>query len=360
MKKLLALLLTLLLALPSGFALAEETPAETNDGPDVLIDSPDDLAGLISGLLDEAQEKASAIVGEVKDKTGEIMGKASDKIDEIIEDVSKKAEESLGSIPEKFQHVVNDALGAPDNGKEKASELVSGAIDALHGAWETVKETAGEKASAVKGFVQDKVNQLLDLIKGNEPEPDPSSVENLPDNTSDRVFYFDFFYFGMPVSEAKTLMLADPTVDEENAVQSWVLSYDEPQCFAIFLFSGLDDSAKLTEIVCMLYSDEDTITDLEEGIDIQTTEETVNAIYDEVESWFTDFQTVELGDHLALPRYTAFTNDEETISRAVLYLFEDGEGYNAATHYVATADCGINVLQYLYLDAAEAEALLAK
>ncbi len=350
-KRLLALLLTLLLALPSGFALAEETPAESNDDPAVLVDSPDGLTGLISGLMDEAQEVTSDIVGEVEDK-------ASDTIGEIIKDVSKKAEDSLGSIPEKIQGVVNNVLEALDNGKEKASELVSDAIDALPGAWESVKETAGEKASAAKDFVQDKVNQLLDLIKGNEP--DPGSAETPQDETSGRVFYFDFFYFGMPVSEAKALGLDDPTVDEENAVQSWVLSYDEPQCFAIFLFSGLDDSAKLTEIICLLYSDADTITELEEGIDIKTTEETVNAIYDEVESWFTDFQTVELGDHLALPRYTAFTNDEETISRAVLHLFEDGEGYNAATHYVATADCGINVLQYLYLDAAEAEALLAK
>ena len=135
---------------------------------------------------------------------------------------------------------------------------------------------------------------------------------------------------------------------------------DEPQGFAVVLFSGLDDSAKLTEIVCMLYSDADTVTDLEEGIDIQTTEETVNAVYDEIESWFTDLQAVELGDHLALPLYLSLSDEEETISRAVLYLYEDGEGYNAATHYVSTTDCGLTILQYLYLDAAEAEALLAE
>ena len=155
----------------------------------------------------------------------------------------------------------------------------------------------------------------------------------------------------------KTFILA---VDEENAVQVLTVSYEEPLGVAVVLFSGLDDSAKLTEIVCVLYSDADTVTELEGGIDIQTTEETVNAVYDEIDSWFTGLQAVELGDHLALPLYPALRDEEETISRAVLYLYEDGEGYNAATHYVGTTDCGVNVLQYLYLDAAEAEALLAE
>ena len=394
MKRLLALLLTLLLALPSGFALAEGAPAETKDESDILADtglSLDSLTELVNSLLDATQEMTSEKAGEIKDnvsekadeikneasdkadeikneasdKIGEITDNVSDKIDEIMEDVSKTAEDSLGGLPEKVQDVVDQVLESLDKGKEKASELISNTIDALPGAWETVKETVGEKASEAKDFVQDKVNQLLNLIKGNEPkENDPKSDGNpeeaVQDQASSRICYFDLFYFGMSVSEAKALGLGDPAVDAENGVQYWGVTYDEPQGFAVILFNGLDDSAKLTEIVCVLYSDADTVTELEEGVDIQTTEETVNAMYDEIESWFTGLQALELGDHLALPLYSGFSEEEETISRAVLYLYEDGEGYNAATHYVSTTDCGVNMLQYLYLDAAEAEALLAK
>ena len=234
------------------------------------------------------------------------------------------------------------------------SEGMRSVKDALPGIWEDAKTAVTEKVDDAKGLIKEKGQQLWNWITGAEQEDEPDA------GISDRVYYFDLLYFGMPINEAKELGLGDLSVDEENAVQFLVVLCDEPQGFAVVLFSGLDDSAKLTEIVCMLYSDADTVTDLEEGIDIQTTEETVNAVYDEIESWFTGLQAVELGDHLALPLYLSLSDEEETISRAVLYLYEDGEGYNAATHYVSTTDCGLNILQYLYLDAAEAEALLAE
>ena len=388
MKRLLALLLTLLLALPSGFALAEELPAETED-----------ITGVLNGLLDSAKETAEEAVavkigdakdavadkiGDVKDtvadkigdmkdtvadKIGDVKDTVADKIGEVTETVSSKAEELIGNLPKKAEELIGNLpekadgllkgfLEKVNEGKENAASLINGIKGALPGIWENAKTVVTEKADDAKAFIKDKANQLLDWIKGNKPEDGPAAEPATA--SSDRLYYFDLFYFGMPVSEAKALGLGDPTVDEENAVQCWTLSYEEPQGFAVVLFSGLDDSAKLTEIISVLYSDADTVTELEEGIDIQTSEETVNAVYDEIESWFTGLQAVELGDHLALPMYPGLRDEEETISRAKLYLLEDGEGYDAATHYVTTTDCGVNVLQYLYVDAAQAEALLTK
>ncbi|MBR3742532.1 MAG: hypothetical protein IKN04_19120 [Clostridia bacterium] len=366
MKRLLALLLTLLLALTSGFALAENPPVENED-----------IASILSSLLDSIQEKAEEAIS---DKIGEVTGTLSDKIGEAAENIPDKANKLIENLPDQVQEIIGDLPDQarelieklPDEtdellkllqeklgvGEEYAAGLISSVKEALPGIWENTKTAVTEKADDAKEFIKEKGRQLWDWITKGEPEDEP--VEESDDVPDDRVYYFDLLYFGMPIREAKELGLGDLSVDEENAVQFLVVLCDEPQGFAVVLFSGLDDSAKLTEIVCMLYSDADTVTDLEEGIDIQTTEETVNAVYDEIESWFTDLQAVELGDHLALPLYLSLSDEEETISRAVLYLYEDGEGYNAATHYVSTTDCGVNILQYLYLDTAEAEALLAE
>lgn len=362
MKRLLALLLTLLLALPSGFALAEEPSAPT-----------DEIASILNGLLDSLQGKAEEAIADkvgeatdaISDKIGEAAENISGQTDDLIENLSDQAQELIGNLSDKANDLIENLPDEADSllklleeklgeGEEFANGLISSVTEALPGIWEDAKTTVTEKAGEAKDFIMEKGQQFWSWITGGEQEDEPDA------GLSDRLYYFDCFYFGMPVSEAKALGLGDPAVDEENAVQCLVLAYEEPQGFAVVLFSGLDDGAKLTEIVCVLYSDADTVTELEEGIDIQTTEETVNAIYDEIESWFTGLQAIELGDHLALPLYPGITDEEETISRAVLYLYEDGEGYNAATHYVGTTDCGVNVLQYLYLDAAEAEALLAE
>lgn len=351
MKRLLALLLTLLLVLTSGFALAEEPSAET-----------DDIASILNSLLDAVQEKTEGAisdkVGEVtdtiSDKIGEATDTISDKIGEVAENIPGQVDELLGNLPDEadeFLKTLQEKLG---EGEEFAAGLISSVTEALPGIWEDAKTAVTEKADEAKEFIKEKGRQLWSWITGGEQEDEPDA------GISDRVYYFDSFYFGMPVSEVKALGLGDLSVDEGNGVQCCVLSFGDIQGFALVLFSGLDDSAKLTEILCVFYSDADTVTELENVIDIQTTEETVNAIYDEIESWFADLQAIELGDHLALPLYPGLTDEEETISRAVLYLYEDGEGYNAATHYVSTTDCGVNVLQYLYLDAAEAEALLAE
>ena len=351
MKRLLALLLTLLLALTSGFALAEEPSSTTED-----------IAGVLNGLLDSLQEQVEEVIA---DKVGEATDAISDKIGEAMETVPGKTEEVIGNLSDQIQDLAGNLPDEADDflkflqeklgeGEEFAAGLISSVTEALPGIWEDAKTAVTEKADDAKEFIMEKGQQLWSWITGAEQEDEPDPT------LSDRVYYFDLFYFGMPISEAKDLGMGDPAVDEENAVQCWTLSFDDFQGFAVVLFSGLDDSAKLTEIVCVLYSEADTVTELENGIDIQTTEETVNAIYDEIESWFTGLQAIELGDHLTLPLYPGLTDEEETISRAVLYLYEDGEGYNAATHYVGTTDCGLNMLQYLYLDAAEAEALLAE
>lgn len=354
MKRLLALLLTLLLALPSGFALAEGAPAETAEQSGVLTQETDTLIGLLNSLLDAALEKtgeAQKTIGEIKDQGVEIIEKTeetvSGKIGEIVEDVSGKAGEIMAGLPEKIQGIVNQAL---ETGKEKAGELLSEAKEALPGIWENVKDASAEKIAAVKDFAKEKIQQLRDLILGSNPEQPANS----------RVYYFKDFYFGMPISEAKALGLGEPYADEENGVQQWILTLEDPKGFARILFSGLNDDAALTEIVCLFYSGADTVTEIENGIDIQTTEETVNAVYDEIESWFTGCPSIELGDALALPVYPGMTSDGETISRAILYICEDGEGYDAATHYVSTTDCGVNILQYRYVDAAALDALLAE
>ena len=341
MKRLLALLLTLLLALPSGFALAEEPSAQTND-----------IASILNSLLDAVQEKTE---GAISDKVGEVTDAISDKIGEAVDAVPDKADELIGNLPDEADELLKLLQEKLGEGEEFATGLISSVKDALPGIWEDAKTAVTEKVDDAKGLIKEKGQQLWNWITGAEQEDEPDA------GISDRVYYYDYFYFGMPVSEVKAIGLGDPAVDEENAVQYyWMQAFDGFQGFAVVLFSGLDDSAKLTEIVCVLYSDADTETELEDGIDIQTSEETVNAIYDEIESWFTDCQAVELGDHLALPLYPVLRDEAETISRAMLYLYEDGEDYNAATHYVSTTDCGVNMLQYLYLDAAEAEALLAE
>ena len=67
-----------------------------------------------------------------------------------------------------------------------------------------------------------------------------------------------------------------------------------------------------------------------------------------------------MGGKLAFPTHANLWDDEQSVSRAKLYLTADGDGFDAATHYVYTADCGLNILQYRYVDANQAAALLAK
>ena len=75
MKRLLALLLTLLLALPCGFTLAEEPSAKT-----------DDIASILNSLLDAVQEKTE---GAIADKVGEVTDALSDKLGVVIPESGK-------------------------------------------------------------------------------------------------------------------------------------------------------------------------------------------------------------------------------------------------------------------------------
>ena len=92
MKRLLALLLTLLLALTSGFALAEDPPVENED-----------IASILSSLLDSIQEKAEEAIS---DKIGEVTGTLSDKIGEAAENIPDKANELIEKLPDQVQEII--------------------------------------------------------------------------------------------------------------------------------------------------------------------------------------------------------------------------------------------------------------
>ncbi len=346
MKRLVALLLSLLLALPCGFALAEETSGEApvQEGPaDQLNRIWDMVQESVRKAEEEITGKINGIAEELPGMLDEAKETVSSKINELQETVSGKAEELVQSLPEDVQAIFSQALEALNNGKETVKEQISKAEEAAPQVWANVLEEA---------------QKLLDWLKGDksgeEPEAEP---ENAEPETNERRRYFTDFYFGMPLSEAKALG-CEPYADEENSLQVWFAQLSDPTGYAYFLFSGLDDDAALTEILCILYSEEDAVTETDDGIDIQTTEETIDAVYDSVESWYGADGCFELGDYLVYPLYEGYGVNDETVSRVMMHIVQDGEGYDADTHFVS--DDGLNILHCTYLDAAELDALLTE
>ena len=84
-------------------------------------------------------------------------------------------------------------------------------------------------------------------------------------------------------------------------------------------------------------------------------------MYNSISSWFSGEQAISLGDALPLPIYPGAIPAGSTVSRARMFLFADGKGYDMATHFVLTGENGaVNMVQYQYLDAAKLESLLAE
>ncbi len=346
MKRLLALLLSLMMALTYGFALAEGTPGDAA--------AQEEPAGRLSRVWDVVQdnvqkakeeitEKINGIAEELPGMIDEAKETVSTRINELEEAVSGKAQEIVESLPENVQAYIGQAMEALQNGKETVKEQISKAEEAAPRVWENVL---------------DRAQKLLDWLKGNksgeEPDEEPETAET---ETNERRRYFTDFYFGMPLSEAKGLG-CEPRADEENCLQICSAPLSEPTGFVCFLFSGLDDDAELTEILCILYSEEDTVTETDGQIQIQTTEETISAVYDSIESWYGSEGSFDLEDELVFPLYAGYGVDDETVSRVMLHIVQDGEGYDADTHFVS-AD-GLNILHCRYLDAAELDELLAE
>ena len=405
MKKLLALLLAFLLALPSGFALAEKDKTglwdkageSLNELWDKAQKTAEDTTKALSEKATEIAGQAQEMVGDtakaISEKAAEIAGQAQEMVEDTAKAISEKAAELPGqaqemvgdtakAISEKATEIAGQAQDIMDElsiraqigalklagkalrtwsniqdavkaGKEKAAELIDLAKEKLPEIWEKIKTVAANSAASVKEFIQEKLQQLLDWIKG---------TENTGDQTiAPRILYFDVFYFGMPLSEAKLLgigpSLGDPVADEENGVQYWLVRFADSQDTAMIVFNGLGKEAPLTEIIYTVIDGKGAGTVTEENAaNVETTDE----VYSSITAWFSGEQAISLDDGLLLPIYPGVLDAGSMISRVRMFLFADGNGYDAATHFVLTGENGaMNMVQFQYLNPGKLEALLA-
>ena len=354
MKKLLALLLVLLLALPSGFALAEETPEDNEDASGFWSN----IGAQLNDLWGSAQEKAENAAKTISDKAselGDLWDSAQEKAKNAANAISEKASELAGQVPDALQGLTDKAKEAWEKGKERLSDLIDLAEVAGPIIWENIKDTAANAADSVKQFVRGKLQQLLSWIQEDENADDQSQ-------TVPRVLYFDAFYFGMPLSEAKLqgigADMGNPVIDEANGVQYWTVRFEGSQDTAILVFDGLDENAELSQIICTVIDGKGAVSVTEATASSQ---ETIDAVYNSISSWFSGDLEISLGDQLLLPIYPGALSGGSTLSRVRMFLFADGKGYDAATHFVLTGEnSAVNMVQYQYLDAKILEALLAE
>jgi hypothetical protein len=350
MKKLLVLLLALLLALPSGFALADDDPPENNEEGSNFWRN---LDARLSDLWDAAQERAEETAKVISEKATEIAGQAQEAMDQLSADAQSAAFQLLGQALQTWQDVV-DAVEA---GKEKAGELIDTAEVLAPFLWEGIKDTVSEGADTAAEYVRAQLQNLLDWFRKEEEKADDNQLQVIP-----RALYFDAFYFGMPLSEAKLLgmgpTLGSPVVDEVNGVQYWTARFSGSWDTALLVFDGLGKDAQLTEIIYTVVDGKGAVPVAEET---KNSAETIDAVYNSISSWFSGEQAIILGDVLPLPIYSGVIPAGSTVSRVRMFLFADGKGYDMATHFVLTDENGaVNMVQYQYLDAAKLESLLEK
>ena len=348
MKKPLALLLALLLALPSGFALAEEPPQNNEEETNFWSN----IGSRLNDLWDSAQERAGDADKVISEKATELAGEAQEKMDELSLEAQLAALQLAGEALQTWQNI-QDAVEA---GKEKASDLIELAEAVAPGIWENIKDTVSEGADAASEYVRGQLQRLLDWIKGEE-NANENQLQVIP-----RTLYFDAFYFGMPLSEAKLLgmgpTLGSPVVDEANGVQYWTARFSGSWDTALLVFGGLEKDAPLTEIIYTVIDGKGAVAVTEET---KNSAETIDAVYNSISSWFSGEQAISLGDVLPLPIYSGAVPAGSTVSRVRMFLFADGKGYDMATHFVLTGENGsVNMVQYQYLDAEKLESLLAK
>ena len=348
MKKMLALLLALLLALPSGFALAEESAKDNEEKSSFWSN----IGSQLNDLLDSAQERAGEAAKVISEKAEKFAGEAQETVDKLSADAQTAALQLAGEALKTWQNV-QDAVEA---GKEKATDLIELAEAAAPGIWENIKDTVSQGANTASEYVQGQLQRLLDWIKGEETENGDQS-QIIP-----RTLYFDAFYFGMPLSEAKLLgmgpNLGDPVVDEANGVQYWAVQFSGSLDTALLVFGGLEQDAPLTEIIYTVVDGQGAVSVTEET---KSSAETIDAVYNAVSSWFSGEEEISLGDALPLPIYSGAIPADSTVSRVRMFLFADGKGYDMATHFVLTGENGaVNMVQYQYVDAEMLENLLAE
>ena len=216
MKKWLALLLALLLALPSGLAPAEETE-EPSDS------SLKTFSSLFSGLWDTIQKKADAAANTVTDKIQGVKETVSDKIQDAINIVAEKFPQVKDAVSEKLGNVKDAVSEKAGEIRQKLSdmtleavirslpeitdailpllpedirnqtefilrtlsgmdpdELISHAKEALPEFWGNVKETASEKTAEVEDAVIAEGLRLLVRLLGIKPAyEDPATADAL-------------------------------------------------------------------------------------------------------------------------------------------------------------------------------------
>jgi hypothetical protein len=242
-------------------------------------------------------------------------------------------------------------------GNEKAGEQNDTAEVLAPLLWEGIKDTVSEGADTAAEYVRAQLQNLLDWFRKEEEKADDNQLQVIP-----RALYFDAFYFGMPLSEAKLLgmgpTLGSPVVDEANGVQYWTARFSGSWDTALLVFDGLGKDAQLTEIIYTVVDGKGAVPVAEET---KNSAETIDAVYNSISSWFSGEQAIILGDVLPLPIYSGVIPAGSTVSRVRMFLFADGKGYDMATHFVLTDENGaVNMVQYQYLDAAKLESLLEK
>ena len=216
MKKWLSLLLALLLALPSGLALAEETEEPSNSSLeafsslfsglwDTILEKTDDAANTVTqkieGVKETVSDKVQDAIDIVSEKFPQVMDAVYEKLGNVKEAVSEKAgqvkrqlsdmtlETIIRSLPE-----ITDAILPllPEDIRDQTElilrtlsgmdpdDLISRAKEALPEFWGNVKETAADNNAEVKDAVIAEGLRLLVRLLGIKPAyEDPATADAL-------------------------------------------------------------------------------------------------------------------------------------------------------------------------------------
>lgn len=398
----------------------EDLPGQASemleDAKEKLSDSAEKARDAAAEKLDQLSEQASDALGKAKDTLTDYADQAKDtateKLDQAsdaLTDVKDKISECADNAAKKVQELSDKVSGiltvskmvasyyideAKDTVAQKAEEWAEG----VSGAAEEAKTSLMKALSDVQEFAVEKLEALVDWLKGFVKTEEPVVPEDKPDDGADigdsengtdktdeadktddadktdssdgddgaaQPAFFPVsghgFYFGMTLAEAQALnvsYLNDSRANAYERARALVLLNEENTGLYFLWFAGDTDDAHLFEVDEFAFAAQDTLIppqDADGQYRISTTETTVQQVYSEKASScgqrFGPASDLESG---LLTSSLMFDEIDAGISRTQVYLAGEQAGVMLVTHFVYTTDCGVNVVIYQQIDSSAA------
>ncbi|MBR3015819.1 MAG: apolipoprotein A1/A4/E family protein [Clostridia bacterium] len=348
---------------------AEQVKDTAGEKLDKLSEQVSDVAATLPGYAELIMDTAAENLDKLSDQASDVLANTRD----ALADYAKTTTEKLNKLSDQVSGILTITKLVTsyyvDQAKEDVAQKADELSENISKAAKTAQTSLLKALSSAQTAAVNKLQELVNLLKGGTNTETPAVPQNVVISGSEETparetptqpAFFPVpgygFYFGMTWAEARAFnvnYLNDSRANAYKMARALVMLNQQNSSLYFLWFAGETDSAYLFEVDEFAFSSQDTLIppqDANGQYNFNTTEATVKQVYTEKASYcgqrFGSASNLESG--LLVPSLM-FGENEAGISQTQVYIKEDTDGVIVVSHFVYTADCGVNVIIYQHM-----------